>query len=185
MPVAIKPGSTNEEHRLDEALDTADLHWMERALDEAARAIDCGEVPIGAVLVQDGRLLAAAHNRPIGLHDPTAHAEILALRAAATAAGAYRLPGTTLYATIEPCAMCLGAALHARVARVVFGAGDPKGGACGSVVDLSAIEGLNHQIEVRRGVQAERAAALLRGFFEARRTRAGAFKIRPLGEVAG
>ncbi len=146
--------------------------WMGLALEEARRAAAADEVPIGAVLVLDDMVLASAHNAPITRTDPTAHAEILALRAAAREAGAYRLPGAILYATLEPCAMCLGAALHARVARVVYGAHDPKGGAAGSVVDLSALPALNHRIEVVAGVRAEESAQLLRTFFAARRPRA-------------
>lgn len=144
---------------------------MRVALVEARRAEEEGEVPIGAVLVRDEVALAAAHNAPIALRDPTAHAEILVLRAAARRQRAYRLPGTTLYATVEPCAMCLGAALHARVARVVYGAPDPKGGAAGSVVDLSAVPALNHRIAVVGGVRAGESADLLRAFFAARRSR--------------
>lgn len=142
---------------------------MRIALEEAQKARDRHEIPIGAVVVVDGAELARAHNAPIGLRDPTAHAEVLALRAAADAAGAYRLPGTTLYATIEPCSMCFGAAIHARVARVVFGAADPKGGAAGSVVDLRALPGVNHRIEVTSGVLAEPSAAILQEFFRVRR----------------
>lgn len=142
---------------------------MTVALDEAARAGDAGEVPIGAVVVRDGRLLAAAGNAPIADVDPTAHAEIRALRAAARAAGNYRLPGATLYATVEPCAMCIGAALHARVAALVFGCDDPKAGAAGSLFDLTQDARLNHRIAVVRGVEAERSRELLRTFFAARR----------------
>ncbi len=142
---------------------------MTVALDEAARAGDAGEVPIGAVVVRDGRLLAAAGNAPIADVDPTAHAEIRALRAAARAAGNYRLPGATLYATVEPCAMCIGAALHARVATLVFGCDDPKAGAAGSLFDLTQDARLNHRIAVVRGVEAERSRELLRTFFAARR----------------
>ena len=142
---------------------------MTVALDEAARAGDAGEVPIGAVVVRDGRLLAAAGNAPIADVDPTAHAEIRALRAAARAAGNYRLPGATLYAPVEPCAMCIGAALHARVATLVFGCDDPKAGAAGSLFDLTQDARLNHRIAVVRGVEAERSRELLRTFFAARR----------------
>jgi len=150
----------------------SDEDWMGLALDEARRAAEADEVPIGAVLVLDDEVLASAHNAPITLTDPTAHAEVLALRAAARVQGAYRLPGAVLYATLEPCAMCLGAALHARVARIVYGAADPKGGAAGSVVDLSALPALNHRIEIVAGVRAEESAQLLRTFFAARRPRA-------------
>jgi len=144
---------------------------MEIALAQARRAAEEGEVPVGAVLVLDDVAIAAAHNAPIALRDPTGHAEVLALREGALRQGAYRLPGTTLFATVEPCAMCLGAALHARVARIVFGATDPKGGAAGSVVDLSAVPALNHRIEVVGGVRAAECAALLRSFFAVRRSR--------------
>jgi tRNA(adenine34) deaminase len=144
--------------------------WMEQALDAAREAGAGGEVPIGAVVVAaSGELLARAANAPIAGHDPTAHAEILALRAAGRALGNYRLPGCTLYVTLEPCAMCVGALVHARIARVVYGAADPKAGACGSVFDLADGAQLNHRIEVTGGVRAEQSAALLREFFAARR----------------
>ncbi|MBY0280060.1 tRNA adenosine(34) deaminase TadA [Candidatus Binatia bacterium] len=149
-----------------------DREWMRIALAEARRAAAEDEVPIGAVVVLDGREIARAHNQPILRRDPTAHAEVLALRAAAERVGAYRLPGSVLYATVEPCAMCLGAALHARVARVVYGAADPKGGAAGTVLDLRAVPALNHEIAVVGGVAAEDSARLLRDFFAARRPRA-------------
>lgn len=148
-----------------------DGDWMAIALAEARRGGDADEVPIGAVVVLEGRELARAHNEPILRRDPTAHAEILALRAAAARAGAYRLPGAVLYATVEPCAMCLGAALHARVARIVYGAADPKGGAAGSVIDLTAIPALNHAVAVEGGLGADESARLLRDFFAARRSR--------------
>lgn len=151
------------------AVTQVDERWMEIALSEAQEARRADEVPIGAVLVAGERELARAHNAPISRCDPTAHAEVLVLRAAAEREGAYRLPGSTLYATIEPCSMCLGAALHARVARVVFGAPDPKGGAAGSVVDLSELPGVNHRIEVQGGVLAAQCAVILREFFRARR----------------
>jgi len=144
---------------------------MGLALEQARRAAAAGEVPVGAVVVLDGELLGEGHNAPIGLCDPTAHAEVVALRRAARAHGAYRLPGAVLYATVEPCAMCLGAALHARVARVVYGAADAKAGAAGSVVDLSAVPAFNHHLVVAGGVRAEESAALLRAFFAARRPR--------------
>lgn len=142
---------------------------MTLALAEAARAGDAGEVPIGAVVVRDGTLLAAAGNAPIADVDPTAHAEVRAIRAAARAVGNYRLPGTVLYVTVEPCAMCIGAALHARIATVVFGCDDPKAGAAGSLFDLTQDPRLNHRIAVVRGVEAERSRELLRAFFAARR----------------
>lgn len=151
-----------------------DRDWMAIALAEARRGAAEDEVPIGAVVVLDGREIARAHNQPIVRRDPTAHAEILALRAAAERAGAYRLPGAVLYATVEPCAMCLGAALHARLARIVYGADDPKGGAAGSVLDLTAVPALNHAVAVMGGVAADESAQLLREFFAARRRRSAA-----------
>ncbi len=161
-----------------------DLRWMEIALDEARRAAEAGEVPVGAVVVREGIELARAHNAPIGECDPTAHAEVLALRRAARTCREYRLPGTTLYTTVEPCALCMGAALHARVERIVYAAADPKAGAAGSVVDLSAVPAFNHRIVVEGGLLAERSAALLRSFFAARRPRAArrtdAGRLRPV-----
>jgi len=147
---------------------------MAAALEEAERAAACGEVPVGAVVVRDDRLLGAASNAPIARHDPTAHAEILALRAAGTAASNYRLPGSTLYVTVEPCVMCVGAALHARVATLVFGCFDPKAGAAGSVFDLTSDPRLNHRIAVVSGVEEDRCRALLRDFFARRRSGAPA-----------
>ena len=146
-----------------------DEYWMRQALAQAKAGGRAGEVPVGAVLVKDGELLAAAFNRPIAAHDPTAHAEIGALRAAGTRLGNYRLPGTTLYVTIEPCAMCAGAMVLARIDRLVYGATDPKAGAVGSLMDLSQDPRLNHRFPVERGVLAEEAGELLRAFFRARR----------------
>jgi tRNA(adenine34) deaminase len=142
---------------------------MREALGEARRGGQAGEVPIGAVVVLDGAIVGRGHNEPIARSDPTAHAEIVALREAAGAIENYRLVGATLYATVEPCAMCCGAALHARVARVVYGALDPKAGAVRSLHRLLDDERLNHRIAVRGEVLAEESAALLRGFFETRR----------------
>jgi tRNA(adenine34) deaminase len=147
----------------------ADARWMAEALRQAAAAGEAGEVPIGAAVVLDGRLLAAAGNASIGEHDPTAHAEVVALRAAARVVASYRLPGATLYATIEPCAMCMGAALHARIARLVFGCTDPKGGAAGTLFDLHADARLNHRIAVTAGVAEAECRALVQRFFRARR----------------
>ncbi len=148
----------------------ADSLFMRRALDCAEAAARAGEVPVGAVLVDEqGTVLAEAGNGPIASHDPTAHAEILALRAAAARLGNYRLPGTTLYVTLEPCTMCAGAMVHARVARVVYGAADPRTGACGSVFDITGSPALNHRVAVTAGVLADASAALLRGFFAERR----------------
>ena len=146
-----------------------DLYWMRIALGQAVLAGERAEVPIGAVVVLDGRELSRGHNAPISSLDPTGHAEVRALRAASRREGAYRLPGADLYTTLEPCSLCLGAALHARISRIVFGADDPKGGAAGSVVDLSALPGVNHKIELRGGVCADQAASLLQDFFAHRR----------------
>ncbi len=146
-----------------------DSDFMRRALALAHRALEVGEVPVGAVLVLGNEVIGEGWNCPIGTHDPTAHAEIIALRAAALRVENYRLAKTTLYVTLEPCAMCIGAALSARVARVVFGAWDPKAGACGSVFDLCRERRLTHRVDVFGGVCAEDCSALLRRFFEARR----------------
>lgn len=145
---------------------------MRLALAEARAATADGEVPVGAVVVKDGRVIARGRNAPIGGHDPTAHAEIAALRAAAQALGNYRLDGCTLYVTLEPCAMCAGAMLHARLSRVVYGAADPRTGAAGSVLDVLGNPHINHQTEVQAGVLAEEGARLLREFFEPRRANA-------------
>jgi tRNA(adenine34) deaminase len=146
-----------------------DEQFMRLALDEARRAAKAGEVPVGAVIVLDARVIAAAANRTITDRDPTAHAEIVALRGAAQALGNYRLLNTTLYVTVEPCAMCAGALVHARVARLVYGCDDPKVGAVNWCLRVVEHPMLNHRVEVTSGVLAEECAALLRGFFEARR----------------
>lgn len=151
------------------AVDVSDARWMAAALGEAERAAAAGEVPIGAVVVRGDDCLAAAANAPITLCDPTAHAEVVALRAAAQAAGNYRLTGCDLYVTVEPCAMCVGAALHARIRRLVFGCFDPKAGAAGSLYDLARDPRLNHRIEVVSGVEEQRCRALLQAFFARRR----------------
>jgi tRNA(adenine34) deaminase len=148
---------------------TTDQHWMRRAIQLAREAELAGEVPVGALLVKDGECLADGNNRPIENHDPTAHAEIVALRNAAAAIGNYRLPGTTLYVTLEPCVMCAGAIIHARVDRVVYGATDPKAGAAGSVFDILGTDRLNHQVQVEGGVLAEECSELLSNFFRQRR----------------
>ncbi|MFN8625602.1 MAG: tRNA adenosine(34) deaminase TadA [Candidatus Binatia bacterium] len=145
-----------------------DCAFMLQALGLARQAAARGEVPIGAVVVRHGTIVGSGHNAPIALNDPTAHAEVLALRDAARAAGNYRLPGATLYATVEPCAMCVGALLQARVARVVFGCRDPKAGALGSVCDLRAVRS-NHGFAISGDVRAAEARALLREFFRVRR----------------
>lgn len=146
-----------------------DEKWMREALVLARMAEAAGEVPVGAVLVKDGNLVGSGWNQPIGAHDPTAHAEVLALRAAAKLAGNYRLTGTTLYVTLEPCAMCAGALVHARVARLVYGAADPKAGAAGSVFNLAQADKLNHRLEVVGGVMAGECRDLLKDFFSRRR----------------
>lgn len=146
-----------------------DAAWMRHALGLAQRAAEAGEVPVGAVIVQDGQVLGEGWNRPIATHDPSAHAEMIALRAAAASVGNYRLPGTTLYVTLEPCAMCAGAIIHARVARLVFGAPDPKAGAVHSVYDLIAQPRLNHRVDWQGGVLETECGEILRAFFRARR----------------
>src|SRR5207237_10222056 len=144
-------------------------HWMEEALSLARQAQARGEVPVGAVVIKDNAIIGRGGNAPIAANDPTAHAEIAALREAARALGNYRLPDCDLYVTIEPCAMCAGAILHARVRRLVYGARDPKTGACGSVVDLFADARLNHHTTVIGDIAAEACARLLSDFFAARR----------------
>jgi tRNA(adenine34) deaminase len=147
----------------------ADQHWMAAALRQAAQAARRGEVPVGAVVVRDGRMLARAGNASIATRDPSGHAEVRALRAAGRRAGNHRLTGAVLYVTIEPCAMCMGAALQARVARLVYGCADPKAGAAGSLYDLASDRRLNHRIAVTSGVSAAAARELLQRFFRARR----------------
>ncbi len=142
---------------------------MQAALELAQKAQDCGEVPVGAVVVQNGRIIGHGYNRPISAADPTAHAEIMALRAAGDHLGNYRLLDCTLYVTLEPCTMCIGAIFHARIQRLVFAATDPKTGACGSVIDLPAEVRLNHHLQVDSGILATEASALLKQFFAQRR----------------
>lgn len=144
--------------------------WMTLALEEAARGAEAGEVPVGAVVVMGDRLVSRAHNAPISLADPTAHAEVLALRAAARETGNYRLTGATLYATVEPCVMCCGAAVHARIERLVYGAADPKAGAVQSLYRLLDDARLNHRVEVVAGVLGPACGATLSEFFRAKRT---------------
>jgi len=152
------------------AQDEFDTAMMRLALAQAEAAIAVGEVPVGAVLVDgEGQVLGTGYNRTIIDHDPTAHAEVVALRAAARHLANYRLPGLSLYVTLEPCVMCMGAMLHARLARVCYGATDPKTGACGSVLDVGAVPQLNHQTIFHGGILAEPCGDLLRGFFRARR----------------
>lgn len=142
---------------------------MCEALHLASEAAAVGEVPVGAVVVVEGKIVGRGFNAPISTRDPTAHAEIRALREAATQTGNYRLNGATLYVTLEPCVMCVGAMIHARLSRVVFGAPDPKTGACGSVVNIFAEQRLNHHAVVEGGVLADECGALLRSFFQSRR----------------
>lgn len=142
---------------------------MQQALSQAHNAWALGEVPVGALVVKDGQIIATGFNQPIGTHDPTAHAEVMALRAAASILGNYRLPGCELFVTLEPCAMCAGAMMHARLARIVYGASDPKTGACGSVVNLFEQEKLNHHTELLGGVMADECGQLLKDFFAMRR----------------
>jgi tRNA(adenine34) deaminase len=147
----------------------SDVDWMQRAISLARRAEAIGEVPVGALVVRDGKLLGEGWNRPISAHDPTAHAEILALRAAAAAVEDYRLGGATLYVTLEPCPMCAAALAHARIARLVFGAWDPRQGAAGSAFNLVASDAMNHRVDALGGVLSAECGALLRGFFAGRR----------------
>lgn len=151
-----------------------DLAFMARALELARAAEAAGEVPVGAVLVRDGQIIGEGFNQPISTHDPTAHAEMVALRAGAKAVGSYRLLETTLYVSLEPCAMCAGAMVHARVKRLVFAARDPKAGAAGSIFNIVQHPALNHAIECEEGVLAEECSTLLREFFRARRKNAAA-----------
>jgi tRNA(adenine34) deaminase len=150
----------------------SDQEAMEAALAEARLAAEAGEVPIGAIAVHEGVILARGQNRVMRDLDPTAHAEIVALRAAAAALGNYRLGGCTLYVTLEPCAMCAGAMIHARIDKLVFAATDPKAGACGSVLSVLNHPKLNHQMWAERGILAEESAELLRNFFRERRQEA-------------
>ena len=146
-----------------------DEAWMQLALEQAQLAARMGEVPVGALVVKDDVIIGAGHNQPIASHDPTAHAEIQALRAAAHKLGNYRLTGATLYVTLEPCVMCCGAIVHARIARVVFGAYDPKSGAAGSVFDVLASDRHNHRVAVTGGVRQDDCGSMLKAFFQARR----------------
>lgn len=147
----------------------SDLIFMRQALSQAHNAWALGEVPVGALVVKNRQVITTGFNQPIGSQDPTAHAEIMALRAAASLLGNYRLPGCELYVTLEPCAMCVGAILHARISRVIFGAPDPKTGACGSVINLFEHGKLNHHASVIGGVMADECGTLLREFFAERR----------------
>lgn len=157
-----------EEHEQD----LLDMHFMQAAYQQAQLAWNEGEVPVGAVVVKEGVVIATGYNRPISGHDPTAHAEIMALRSAAEMIGNYRLPGCELYVTLEPCMMCAGAMMHARLKRVIFAASDPKTGVAGSVLNLFEQGKLNHHTEVKAGVLADQCSALLKDFFAQRRVEA-------------
>lgn len=157
---------------MDDRFTSFDAAMMRLAIDQARNAWTVGEVPVGAVLVREGKILSTGYNQPIASHDPTAHAEICALRAAGLLAANYRLPDCELYVTLEPCPMCAGAMMHARLRRVVWGASDPKTGAAGGVVDLFAQPLLNHQTESRGGLMADECGSMLREFFAKRRRRA-------------
>jgi tRNA(adenine34) deaminase len=148
----------------------SDTAYMRAAIEQARAAVAAGEVPVGAVLVRAEAIIAAGHNAPIASHDPTAHAEIATLRAGGKALGSYRLTDTTLYVTLEPCMMCAAAMVHARVRRLVFGAWDPRVGAAGSVIDVFALPGLNHRVDVFGGVLMDECSALLQEFFAQRRS---------------
>ncbi|WKE64633.1 tRNA adenosine(34) deaminase TadA [Gallaecimonas kandeliae] len=161
---------------MNEILLEDDIRWMRHAMALADKAADCGEVPVGAVLVRDGAVVGEGYNLSISRHDPSAHAEMLALRQAGPAIGNYRLLDCTLYVTLEPCAMCAGAMVHGRVKRLVFGASDAKTGAAGSVMDICRHPALNHQLEVSGGVLAEECAEQLSGFFRMRRAQKKADK---------
>ncbi|MFZ0468303.1 MAG: tRNA adenosine(34) deaminase TadA [Thiogranum sp.] len=149
--------------------DLADRQWMQHALQLAARGEAEDEVPVGCVIVQDGRILGEGWNRPISSNDPTAHAEVVALRDAAQRLGNYRLTGATLYVTLEPCLMCAGAMIHARIGRLVFGAPDPRRGAVNSTTHAFETQGLNHRVDIRGGVLEDECAGRLRAFFRTRR----------------
>ncbi len=146
-----------------------DAAWMQLALEQAKLALAAGEVPVGAIIMKDGQLVGSGFNRNLMDHDPTAHAEIVALRQAAAGLGNHRLPGCTLICTIEPCCMCAGAMVHARISRLVYGAADPKAGAAGSMLEVTNHPQLNHQIEVTPGVLAEQCSELLKAFFVEKR----------------
>lgn len=173
------PAATNQPAMA--VFDAADVAAMQRALMQAAQAQSVGEVPVGAIVLDEtGKLIGAGFNRTITDHDPTCHAEIVALRQAATLVGNYRLPKATVFVTLEPCVMCLGAMMHARIGRVVFGAADPKTGACGSVLSLHENMQLNHHTVVSGGLLADECGDLLRRFFRDRRAKAKAARQAPL-----
>lgn len=148
-----------------------DAAWMEQALEQARLAAACGEVPVGALVIKDGEIIGRGHNRNLLENDPTAHAEIVALRQAAARLGNHRLAGCVMFATIEPCSMCAGALMHARIARLVYGASDPKAGAAGSVLHVLNHPSLNHRMEVTAGVLADQCSEILQDFFRSKRER--------------
>ena len=186
LPHLPKPHPRRADNRLMQITTPDHAHWMRHALNLARQAAAAGEVPVGAVVVKDGQVLGEGCNSPITAHDPTAHAEVLALRAAAHKLGNYRLDGCTLYVTLEPCAMCSGALLHARVDTVVYGAAEPKTGAAGSVLNVFGCAQINHHTQVLRGVLAEECAALMAEFFQQRRAvnKAKALASHPLKDTA-
>ncbi|MCH8621770.1 tRNA adenosine(34) deaminase TadA [Undibacterium sp. TS12] len=165
MPVEQYPEVRSEQQQRDAG-------FMQAALQQARLAWDEGEVPVGAVVVKDGVIIASGYNRPIGRHDPTAHAEIMALRAAAEVLGNYRLPGCELYVTLEPCMMCAGAMMHARLSRVIYAASDPKTGVAGSLLNVFEHGQLNHHTQITAGILAEECSSLLKEFFAHRRAMA-------------
>jgi tRNA(adenine34) deaminase len=165
-------------HKQDSNPTMTDQEFMQIALDLAQQAAAAGEVPVGAIVVKDGEIIGRGSNAPITTHDPTAHAEIRAMRDAAQRIGNYRLVGCTLYVTLEPCAMCTGAIQHARITKLVYGASDPKTGACGSVVNLMAEPKLNHHTEISGGMVAIECGGLLSNFFSARRKKLNQQKIK-------
>lgn len=174
----IVPLQRNYEQMTD-SQNNIDEYWMAEALKLAQQAWQEGEIPVGAVLVRDGEIVGQGWNRSIGSHDPSAHAEMMAIRAAGANIGNYRLLDTVLYVTLEPCAMCAGALVHSRISRLVYGASDPKTGACGSVMDIVRHPALNHQIQVDGGVMAESCATMLSDFFRWRRTQKKAARKTP------
>ncbi|MGF6193119.1 tRNA(adenine34) deaminase [Serratia sp. 509] len=163
--------------RIDVVNEYSDEYWMRQALSLAQRAQEEGEVPVGALLVLDNQVIGEGWNRPIGRHDPTAHAEIMALRQGGAVLQNYRLLNATLYVTLEPCVMCAGAMVHSRIRRLVYGAADEKTGAVGSLVDILRHPGMNHQVEIVSGVLAEECAATLSNFFRIRRDQKKALKL--------
>lgn len=188
VPRIVKPGRQDHSYSTfpttpENMIPHDDIRFMREAIDMSRRAGAAGEVPVGAVVVLDGKIVGVGYNQPISAHDPSAHAEIMALRDAGRRLGNYRLPGCTLYVTLEPCAMCSGAIMHARIQRVVFGARDPKTGAVGSVVNLFAEERLNHHAQVEGGVLAEECGAMLSAFFASRRGKPGNV-VEPNGETS-